>query len=527
MSRGCSLFILSSILWLAVPFALIAQTAQPWSQDSLTPSIFEAGELYHPLLYTDNVAALWFTPIQQMGNSQATLRASDGKFRRPQQAVANRALHLSTERYQRTNSALWYGKFAFEQSTDKDIHWNSVLDPYRGTPYILADSIGGDWKKQQYSLQAKVAARPLWRERLHPAFDLSYDLATGAKQIDPRPLSNTNTLKFGPSMLWLINTKQQIGFSAHYQIFKENINIEIRQPNTAHNLYRFKGLSIHDNSIPTTSGHSREYVGQELDGALQHQITWNGNTTLTSSLGYAQYRESTTDGSTMPSPAGDYKRSSLYATSSLSRKADGRLDQLVVKAFQQNNEGTEYHTTYDHTLGQYVVSFSGALYAQEKQALSLRYNLGHFTPGNDIHQLFYVDVAIDHMETTYRYTQPSTQQILQLRYTGGFWYNIPERWRFQSEIGYQHSPSESLYYTPKAGLNTAAQEVLFPDHDYLMSTSAHIALQAKRLFTFLSTKRTQWYIHAQALYQQRLDEVTYSDYGANRYHIQLGFGAYY
>lgn len=529
MLRRCILFIFYSILGLASPIVLIAQSEERAIQDSLKPSILEASELYTPLLYTDNTAALWSLPLTQLGQSQATFQSTRSNFRRPQEAHANQALHLITERYQRSNQALWYGKFAFAQGRDKEINWSSMLNPYRGTPYILADSIGGDWKKQHYTLEAKVASRPIWKERLHVGFNLRYELATGAKQIDPRPLSNTNTLTLGPSLLWHVNNQHQLGLSTQYQSFREYINIEIRQPNTSHNLYRFKGLTIHDHPIPTTSGHSRRYNGNELTGALQHQVNFNSIITLSSAVGYAQYDESTIDGSATPVPSGDYTRKKMYITSSLSKRSeDGRrLKQIVLNAARQNNTGTEYHTTYDHTLGQSAITFSGTLYKQEKQTLSLRYNQGYFTSIGDLGSLFYLDLAIDQMETNYLYTQPSKQDILQFRYAVGYWHNIPGKWRLQSELGYQHSPIQSLHYTPKAGANTAAKEILYPDHDYLTASSAHLTLQGKRIFKFSESRQTQWYAHSKVHYKQRLDKATNSLYGLNHFTFQIGFGAYY
>lgn len=506
---------------------IIAQNRAEAQPDSLLLSVWDQASLGVPLLHTQNTAALWQLPMDQIGRSTVAGEAMGGNFRRPQQPKGSGALHLLTERYQRTDKLFWYGKFAFARSRDQDIAWSSVLDPHRGTPYVLADSIGGDWNKQTYALQAKLATAPLFGERIQAGMGVQYQLATGAKQLDPRPLNYATTLSLSPSLLWHVDRRQQVGISAQYQNFKEDIQIQIRRPQTTHNLYRFKGLSIHDQVIPVSSGANRDYASHLWGTELQYQLQWRGHYSLVASFGYDRLSESTTDGSTLPSPAGNYTSKRMHGQAVLTKTKGNNRQQWILHAANWRDEGTEFHTSYDAGLGRYVVTFSGALYQQRGYRASGRYQLSHHNAGGDMTRMVYAGVDYENRKSDYLYIQPSRQDLSRLSYYVGAQYHVALQWRLWARLGYSHSPYQSLAYTPKAGVNTAAQEVLFPDHDYLSASAGHVQVKAQRILQFARTGKTQWFVQAHTYYEHRLDQTDYTGFGSSRYRIQIGFGAYY
>lgn len=519
--------LLASLLALCPMVHILGQQIDSLSADSLQISFWDFAPIKRPLLGSANVAAMGQIDATGIGYSQLQGVGTGGNFRRVQQPERSTALHFDTERYQSLKKSVWYGRFGYRQQWDKNIQWTDMLNPYRGTPYVLADSIAGDWRKQAFDLEAKVASKSLAHGRLHLGASALYQVATGAKQLDPRPLSYTNQFRVGPSVLWQLNPDQQLGLSAAYAIYQEDINLEIRRPNTSHNLYRFKGLSIHDDAIPISSGHSRFYKAKQWIGELQHQLQWAGTAKIwTSTLGYVNHRESTRDGSTLPTPAGDYASDRLQLNTTIQKRGK-HWHQLGIKASLWDDRGTEYHTVYDANLQTYLISFSGIVYRSRLYEGEFFYRWLRTKGENDYWWLLETGLGYEERDETYEYTQPSEQHIARLNYRLAFAYNPAIPWRLRTQVAYQSSLSSQLEYTPKSGPNTTANELLFSDYDYLTAPSAALQLEAKRLLHIPKTGRSVWYIHTEITYKQRLDEPAYPEYDRQRIQARIGFGAYY
>ncbi|WP_437920304.1 DUF6850 family outer membrane beta-barrel protein [Sphingobacterium sp. LRF_L2] len=501
-------------------------TVMPDSANNNVLGIWEATAFYSSLLQTKNATGLYDLRAGNTGHSQITGSALWGNFRRPQQASSSASFSLQTERYQQTKHLIWYGKFSFRQQQDKDLQWTSVLDPYRGTPYILADSIGGTWNKQFIDLQTKVSTLPILNDKLLLGMDLKFRVATGAKQIDPRPLSNQNNLQISPSALWQISANQKIGAQVGYGFDKEDIAIEIRQASTSHNIYRLKGLSIHDGIIPVSSTASRAYNGQSWNAGLQYQKKFNTYYELTAAADYRRYNESTRDGSTYPMPAGDYDSRQTSASITLLKK-NAIWQQLKLAIGQQQDEGTEYHTTFDNSSSQYITTFSGILYQRSKKDIDLQYQWAVPLPTGDIGIRWGAGARYETLQEDYLYTQISAQKIDKLILTGHIAYNRLHNWRFNMRLSYDQTLQKSLNYTPKSGLNTTAEQILYPDFDYLVAPKIQGSWDVKRMVRFQQMPKVQWYIQGSYAHLYRLENANYSNYGQNRGQVNLSIGLYH
>jgi len=501
-----------------------AQAQQDTSNTSKL-GFWEDPKLFVPLLQSQNVTALTQLPFKNIGNSRITGSLDNGALHRVQQPEAVRAFQLLTERYQKLNNMSWYGKFSYQQEQDKDMAYNLVMDPYRGTPFIMADSIGGTWNKQLFGLEARaVYNRP--DSKLFYGLGMAYKVAMGAKQVDPRPMNYVNSLTLSPSIRWAYSNMQSIGLTGIYGFRKENISIAIRNPTTLHNLYRLKGLGIHDPVIPIGTGASRHYSQTNYGAEVQHQLRFNDRLTLTSIVGLKQEKESATDGSLIPYPAGDYARKLANAHIILQKKGMYWQEwQLRASAWRGN--GTEYHTQYDNQKNIYQVIFQGKTYFQDGNTVGLTYSWVQPNAEQDIAQRWSIAVNWERLSESYNIVQPSSQNYDNLYFKIAYQNFKVKTWRFKGDINYQYNLAQSMLYTPNTGTNLMAKALLYPDFEFLTAEKLGINAEVKKLIQLPSTPQLTWYAFANGQFLRSISPSSNRYHGQERRSFAIGIGTYY
>lgn len=292
----------------ALPLVVFSQR-QP-ADTAHSPHIISPQQipLLRPWLHTQNAAGLQLSNVPTAGYTAFGALLENGDFKKSQQAADDRQFGFHSSRYQRLKKGVIYGSFNYIQQWSNQVNWSDVLDPYRGTPYIIADSIGGNWKKQRYDLELKAATAPLLGERMVLGAGIKYSVFTGARQNDPRPLNNAGELTLTPSLVYRLGKNQQLGINGVYGFYKEDISFELKNTNVTHSLYKLLGLGqvTSPPSILATAA-SRYYKGKKYGAALQYNIGSENWQWLTEAA-YTTYTEQVTDGSGIPLLSGTYKR---------------------------------------------------------------------------------------------------------------------------------------------------------------------------------------------------------------------------
>lgn len=494
-------------------------------QDSIILDFWEESKIFVPLLQSQNATALAQLPFKNAGNSRVMANLEYGGLHRVQQPKSSNIYQLLTEKYQKLNNMSWYGRFSYQQAQDKDISYNLVMDPYRGTPYIMADSIGGNWTKQLFELEARTAYQKQGQKLLY-GLGILYQAGMGAKQLDPRPMNYVNSLTLSPSLRWLINKRQNIGLTVSYGFRKENVSIAIRNTTNLQNLYRLKGLGIHDPIIPAATGASRNYNLNNYAAELQYQLQFNKQVLLTSIIGLKKEQESATDGSLIPYPAGDFANTTGKVDIIVQKKAK-YWQELHLRFSAWQGSGTEYHTKYDNTQNKYTVIFSGKTYLRSGNTAGLTYSWMKPDAQQHIAQKLSISLDWQGNSESYNIVQPSSQSIDNLFIGLGYQNYTIKNWRFKGNATYQHNLQQELIYTPNGGTNLMAKVLLYPDFDFLNSSKLGLNAEAKKLIKLPSTPNTTWYVLGNGQYQKSLAPTTNIYHGLERWSLHFGIGIYY
>lgn len=144
------------------------------------------------------------------------------------------------------------GGFSYLRTDEDNVEWTLMMDPLRDNPFIIADSIGGDWKKDYYRLNALVASDPVFNI-LRLGVGVDYNVSTGGRDNDPRPKSIIKDLSFRPSIIIDLNSQNNLGFSYLYEDYRQDIDVMNKYGVGGSVLYKIMGLALKEKPITKSS----------------------------------------------------------------------------------------------------------------------------------------------------------------------------------------------------------------------------------------------------------------------------------
>ncbi|WP_321435743.1 DUF6850 family outer membrane beta-barrel protein [uncultured Bacteroides sp.] len=235
------------------------------SQSLFKMQYFKEGEHW---LSTNNAAGLSSGTMNNYSDVNLSYKFSKGDFRRAQQPNLSNNYLFSAEGAITMNKYYLIGGFNFKEAFERDIHFTSILDSYRGTPYIIADSTGGNWKKQTYDMWVKIAS-PVYFNLISFGIDGKLAVGRGAKNIDPRPQANSNSIQVSPSFT-LTQGRQLLGMDFSYRRFRENSNMILYDTGNPQKIYFLKGMGQYTYDVFSTNERERQYNGNGFGGGAQY-----------------------------------------------------------------------------------------------------------------------------------------------------------------------------------------------------------------------------------------------------------------
>lgn len=466
--------------------ALLLLASGVYAQDSTynirMPGQIKYLDLTHPFLFTDNAAAIGLVKLPALGSTYISGALQEGSFRRPQQPKEEQQVSFRSERIMSLGKLNLMGAFAFDQIWSKQIRMSDVLDPYRGNPYILSDSVGGDWNKQFYQLDLRAATVPLAGGRLNLGAEIHYKASTGARQNDPRPLNYSNQIDLAPSVVWHLSPVHQLGANGWFRSYKEDIRITLVNTQSTQNLYKLLGVGEYEHGAPDviTTGYSRNYEGSQYGGDLQYFYT-KDKLKLVLSGGFRYYTEDVTDGTTKPVKAGRYTYNEYRGSARLVLPGGHLGHSLSLSVTLNDSKGKEYHQVFDSATESFQTVFSSVFYTGVQNQMRAAYELFR-SSGDACNWFLRAEAAIDAFDN--RYAFPQNKQAADM---GRYSIYGEKTWKPAKHTtltagfsaGYLSRLNGELQYTAKDySSDHVAATLLYPDQAYLTSeallTGAHL-----------------------------------------------------
>ena len=244
---------------------LILITLNANAQDSLNYSVQhnQVVALKNPLISTGNPAAIAINDFIEQGEIEFGYSSRLGNYK-PSMLGNINSLFLYTDKYFILKKSIFKGSFNYIREYKENSNYSNVDNPYRLTPYLFVDFVGGDKiTKEQYVLNVKWALN--LSERISFGTALNYNASLAAQNRDPRAENKVSKLVIKPGVI-INGDSFKWGADLTYTYFNEEINIGTVKADTLHKLYALKGLG--EFNTHKASSFKRLYKHHKWGGTL-------------------------------------------------------------------------------------------------------------------------------------------------------------------------------------------------------------------------------------------------------------------
>ena len=235
------------------------------------------------------------------------------------------------------NKIAFEGGMSYRNIRQEEKKWNSTLFVDRDNPFVLGDSLAGDFTVETFHLFGGFALAV--SSRWQAALRVVYDAGSSADESDPRP--DTKAMKFllNPGVNYVAGN-WTLGASAGIGWLSESIAYTAVKTIENYQLFLFRGLGI--NEMKQAIGYERKYRGNHYRGAVQLGWTHRGIADFLE-LGYEKGKEEATDGgSSQKYKGGKYERTAYRLMNRLQLKGERIVHNLTLQAVLNQVEGIWY-----------------------------------------------------------------------------------------------------------------------------------------------------------------------------------------
>lgn len=271
-------------LYLACSLGLTSVSSAQEKELSNSSAAFELMKVRNQWLNSSNAGGLQLGEFRNYSEIGASYGTYSGNFHRPQEGKKGNDLDFLAEGATMVDKFLVWGKFKYTRSSVSDANFNaSIIDPFRGMPYIAADTNQSDWKKQTYDLAFKIST-PVLMDRLSFGLEVNYIAQSGAKQRDIRTENYFYKAVVRPGIVFSLNNHHHLGANFEYYNLKEEANPSNVNTYVDQQYYVLYGLG---NSVSQIgSGRLTNYEGDNMGAGIQYNYQGLVDMLLSGSYNY-------------------------------------------------------------------------------------------------------------------------------------------------------------------------------------------------------------------------------------------------
>lgn len=343
---------MNKIEYIRIFFSALILLAASWSLQGQvllnTPAAYEQMKQKSQWMQTTNPAGLLLDHPVDYSEVSISYDSYKGDFHRPQQGETGNDLAFDVEGAVKLKKFYTWGKFNYTRSTADDAQYNaSLIDPFRGMPYLVADTNRSEWRNQVYDLVFRVAT-PGAANKISFGMEGSYRVISGAKQRDIRTENYFYLIRVRPGMVYAVNDRHHVGINLDYYNKKEESNMSNVNVYNDQEYYVLYGLGTATQGVG--SGQTTNYEGNCVGGGLQYSFRGTLNLLLSSTYNYEVEDAEVS----FAEPREAYSvRNRIWDSKLQALKKHDRLIHFAVAGFTDRQvEGIEYVTVYDNTEAQ-------------------------------------------------------------------------------------------------------------------------------------------------------------------------------
>ena len=183
-----------------------------------------------------------------------------------------------------------FGKVRYSRGVHEGIGWSAMRSPELYLPYISTDSIGGDFKYEDYQIEGGYAfTLNEWKIGVYGSFHGEQ----AHRMTDPRALNNTTWLNIGAGISRMYNGHLLMA-QGTFGRNKQNMSLRYWRPGEQDRFFVSYGFGLYDvRQSKVAFGYSRMYYIMESSARFTYQSPTDRPFTVYASLGYEYDRMKT------------------------------------------------------------------------------------------------------------------------------------------------------------------------------------------------------------------------------------------
>lgn len=400
---------------------------------------------------------------------------------------------LLTSGYKYLDHIALEGIFTYNHAIEKDLNWYLRLNPDETNPFYIADSIGGDWIKDEAHTQFSLSTlKPVWG--ITPSAKITYDIGYGGRDNDPRPECITYALTAYPTFSYKSENNLILALSGIFGSTKEDIDVETTNGVGGNPIYKINGFMIYGQ--PITKG-SLEYRFQGHSQGIAAQL--GKSDSHNQYLSEVRYVNSYEKAIQSPYAASQIDGELELTSNYIEDAAYNQQATNLLLSFTHNDCNQKQHLEFtgNYTKGQsYLYESEQVEYEADRYygKISYQYFKGKY---KHVNRGFMIDVAyLSNKQENYFY---AIQNLNDLMANAGFQLVLgqPDQSRIELElnVGYKANLKSTLTIDPESEFIAETSEITEPVVYYNFNRLSVNYLQQSAAATwYFSIKSTNLYL---------------------------------
>jgi len=191
--------------------------------------------------------------------------AADEKMHLVQDGDGLNALRIQTKSFQKTKAIAFFGEASFVSNQRSNVQWCDVEDRTLLNPYLIGDSIGGDYYREAYSMGGGTSIRTgNWELGLRGL----YKGGVSYRKVDPRPRNTVSSIRVNPGITYF-SGPWRLGWYGSYERYRQNVDIQVEKDDRKVYFFLMQGFGTYNRQFSVLdANYTRIYKGNLFSTGL-------------------------------------------------------------------------------------------------------------------------------------------------------------------------------------------------------------------------------------------------------------------
>lgn len=244
---------------LVLVFALPMMAANP-NDTSRRVWLWDGPFMKYSNFFEFNPSATFTLPDYRFAvlGAEYGLSSADEKMHLVQDGNGLNALRIQTKSYLKSGNKSYFGEASFVSDQRSNVQWCDVEDRALLNPYLIADSIGGDYYREAYSMGGGTSIQTgNWELGLRGL----YKGGVSYRKVDPRPRNTVSSITVNPGITYFAGP-WKLGWYGSYQRYRQNVDIQVEKEGRKVYFFLLQGFGTYNRQFSELEeSYSRIYKG--------------------------------------------------------------------------------------------------------------------------------------------------------------------------------------------------------------------------------------------------------------------------